>query len=306
MSAPSTRQSSLHGNTSTSKTSPQIGLHYGSDHWPEAERKVVPAGWRPPDLVFNADKLPPLLEISDSDLAQRAVLHKTALPGLTQEQARNLRYFRESQSYEMLETRGDALIYEVVTDSLFAKVGTMTPGPFSDVRKMLLNNVTLAHLSVAYELPSRLLYFGPSPLAREQSVAADLFEAHIGALVTDPGVGRERTMTWLASVFDPDVFYTVVDVAAEMETRKVARERDRVERKMGLPSTHPPPWECRDCDSGSSNKSKLVKVIYSNFHQIQGWHAQLYVNGIFKSCGRGDKKPEAACNAAFNHVCRTS
>ncbi|GAA5965856.1 hypothetical protein JCM3765_001207 [Sporobolomyces pararoseus] len=295
--------SAARANTSTSTNTTQIGLYYGFDHWPEAQRYEAPVEWKPPGLFFRADRLPPLLGISDSTLAERAVLHETALPGLVQQQTRNGTHSRGVESYEMLELRGDALIHEAVTDSLFSTGVAMTPGLFSDVRKMLLNNATLAHLSVAYGLPSRLLYFAPTPLAREQSVAAHLYKAHIGALIIDPEVGREPSLDWLTRVFALDIFDTLVGVAARLDAQRMGA---RIHRRLGLPISHPPAaaWECEDCNPGNSSESKLVEVVYSAFNQIKGWHAKLYVNGVFKSCGRADTKREAASNAAFNHVCR--
>lgn len=74
------------------------------------------------------------------------------------------------------------------------------------VRSCLTGNIALSFLSKAYGLPGLALYLGD--VGVNQNVAADLFEAHVGASYLDCCARGclELWERWLYDVFSPDVF----------------------------------------------------------------------------------------------------
>ncbi|GAA6011410.1 hypothetical protein JCM11491_002774 [Sporobolomyces phaffii] len=261
-----------------------------------------PANWRPAPYSFKKDNLPPLLEIRSPELRDQAVRHKTVpTDGMTPHDAMLFRHARELESYERLETRGDSVLTEVVTDFLFRYDPPMTSGTLSDIRRTLTCNDMLAYLSVAYGLPDRLIYFDRPSLSEEQGIAADLFEAHIGGLFLDSLVGELETKEWLKEVFSLDVWDRLVEAISAIENRKREADQARYARKLGLP-VRDPGWKCDSCDAKPKKGRKRTKIVWEPFHQLKGWHAHIYYNGKHKACGHGPTKKEAVDDASANYI----
>ena len=73
----------------------------------------------------------------------------------------------------------------------------------------------MSYLSAAYKLPETVIYSSVINVAEDQSVAADLFEAHIGALVRFEMETGESTGVdeWLKNIFDPVIWVGVAETA---------------------------------------------------------------------------------------------
>ena len=79
---------------------------------------------------------------------------------------------------------------------------------------MVLSNRTISYLTLAYEL-DRKLRVARLPRNGErldQKVSADLFEAHIGALLLDDDVSDTRIKEWLSNVFSSRIFPTLEEL----------------------------------------------------------------------------------------------
>ncbi|GAA5901786.1 ribonuclease III domain-containing protein [Sporobolomyces salmoneus] len=278
--------------------------------------------WNDPLLSFDKDKLPPLLEIPTPSLARQAVRHPSYrleidLGGSDSdgsgsgdsswsqqhEEVWN-RYAHECQSYEVLETIGDAILYSSITQILCCKFPAMTSGPLSDIRKRLLSNDTLSHLSLAYGLPQRLLHNIGDQTASGQKLAADLFEAHVGGLSKDATMNPTHVHEWLEQVYSFEVWPTLERTATEMEQRKMELELTRLARKPApsIGEDRGSQWTCPRCDVRVTSVPHHFDAIYDTFDPKKGWHCSIYQDGLFRSCGHAVGKREATFVAAFNNV----
>ncbi|KAG0657953.1 hypothetical protein C6P46_006125 [Rhodotorula mucilaginosa] len=149
------------------------------------QRYSVPEHWADPTMYFDPDRLPPLPPIPDAALARQAFRHRSS-PLLQPGEP----YDRNLNSYEPLEGIGDRLINYAAYKCLRQQFAGATATILGDVTRRLVTNSTFSYLSSAYGLLDRLEFGYSDNLTRNQKVAADLFEAYVGAL--DKGLVRPR------------------------------------------------------------------------------------------------------------------
>lgn len=106
--------------------------------------------------------------------------------------------------------------------------------PRQDLAQRLFRNLTLSYLSAAYKLPETLLHDCVGDARRDQSIAADLFEAHVGALVRLEMTTGEKfgVDAWLERIFDPSIWYGVGEMAKGLAQ---AAQITRVRKPKGVP-----------------------------------------------------------------------
>jgi ribonuclease-3 len=95
------------------------------------------------------------------------------------------------ESNERLEFLGDAVLGLVVTDFVFRAYGALSEGELTDIRKAVVNSVTLAEIAVELELgPCLLVGKGEEQSGgrHKPSILADAVEAVIGAVYLSDGV----------------------------------------------------------------------------------------------------------------------
>ncbi|GAA5845261.1 hypothetical protein JCM5353_006785 [Sporobolomyces roseus] len=267
----------------------------------------TPDDWQDPFMPFDPSKLPPLLEIPCPELASRAVRHKNAHQEESNQQyegSRRYEFMRDS--YEVLEGVGDAILAGAVCRILLKRYPDLTTGPLFDLRERLVRNDTISYLSLAYDLPSRLEFDPLTRVNKRQSVAADLFEAHIGALIQyeDRGGKVIGLDTWLFDIFSPSVWPTMESTAAELKARKLEQDHLRLEQKRRKDNLagRTERWKCARCDLELSSVLVPPKFVFDTVDSDKGWHAKLYLDGQFTSCGRSKNKKDAEFAAAINHV----
>ena len=193
---------------------------------PDTARAPPPPAWAwsPALFEFDPTRLPPLPAIRHPDLARQAVTSKNYL-GLLAGRHSHFNQDDEIRSYRRLEWLGDAALYPGFAKILFRLFPSANSGVLTvrralaadcasnkadgrpdtqTLRGYLTSNFTLSYLSRAYRLDEDLLEPGPRgpksterPLRESQYVVADLFEAHMGALVEED---RETDVAdWIAA-----------------------------------------------------------------------------------------------------------
>ncbi|GAA5903092.1 ribonuclease III domain-containing protein [Sporobolomyces salmoneus] len=265
---------------------------------------VTPLSWRDPHLNFDPTRLPPLLEIPSDELRKQAVRHnsfhvengrlgKDPLP----------RYKHEMRSYEVLETTGDAHLNGLVSRALRQRYPDLASGEFVELRNRLIRNDTLAHIALAYGLPSRLEHSTSHDLDKSQSVGADMFEAHLGALVEDKQIELSKIDEWLFKVFSPKVWTNMEQVADDLRRLRIEKDELRLKRLIEIGKTAKSQsletWTCEPCDSETDSIAVKPNFVYT-YSKAKGWHAQLLVGDEMVSCGHGSSKKEASLAVTVN------
>ncbi|KAJ9164987.1 Ribonuclease III [Coniochaeta hoffmannii] len=154
--------------------------------------------WTVDDIPSSLPPLPPVL---DPVLETAAFTH----PG------RALR--PTDMNYERLEWIGDSYLYVISCSLIYATFPTLSPGKSSQLRELLVKNMTLCNYSLHYGFHKRANFpaefdlggrpGGTAVKDKERSkVLADLFEAYVGAVVlSDPTSGFARAAAWLKTLW---------------------------------------------------------------------------------------------------------
>nr|WDW26280.1 dicer-2 [Amrasca biguttula biguttula] len=143
-------------------------------------------------------------------------------------------------NYQRLEFLGDALIDFLITVHIYERCSTLSPGDLTDLRSALVNNITLACLSVRHQFHKFLLYhsnllhdtisvFVKNQMSKENVVdedvlflleeqdvniseaievpkaLGDVFEAIIGAVYLDSGKNLQTTWTVLYNLMKTEI-----------------------------------------------------------------------------------------------------
>jgi ribonuclease-3 len=101
----------------------------------------------------------------------------------------------ESEMYERLEFLGDAVLNFVITDFIFHRFPNLNEGDLAKIRANLVNSQVLADLAAQICLGECILLGRGAELSggRERtSILGDCFEAVLGAIYLDKGVGVAR------------------------------------------------------------------------------------------------------------------
>lgn len=112
-------------------------------------------------------------------------------------------------NYERLEWIGDSYLYVISCSFIYATFPTLSPGKCSQIRELLVKNITLCDYSLHYGFDKRANFpaefnlggrpGGTTVKDKERTkVLADLFEAYVAAVVlSDPASGFARAAAWL-------------------------------------------------------------------------------------------------------------
>lgn len=123
---------------------------------------------------------------SDKKLLAQAMTHRSFL---------NENLFYRSSSNERLEFLGDAIIEFVISEFLFKKLPEIDEGSLTNIRSCLVRTSTLAKISQKYSLGEALrLSKGEEESGGRENVSilADAFEALVGAIYLEKGIGLTR------------------------------------------------------------------------------------------------------------------
>ena len=153
-------------------------------------------------------------------------------------------------SYERLEWLGDCYIELFATCFIFQTFGALAPGKCSQIREILVRNITLAAFCEKYGLPQRAILprefsGGPMPPGSEAAkksevikVHGDIFEAYVAAVIlSDPENGLPRAATWLKALWSRTIERQIRDSKKKPTTMEV-RElgQGAAKEKPALPS----------------------------------------------------------------------
>jgi ribonuclease III len=142
-------------------------------------------------LADIPDVLPPLPPIRDPVLLATALTHS----GISR---------KVSENYDRLEWLGDAYSEVISSSLLYATFPHLEAGKLSQLRELLIKNVTLGALAEKYGLVEKANL--PADVRtspdRMRKVPGDLMEAYTAAvLLDDPVHGLQRVGEWLRVVF---------------------------------------------------------------------------------------------------------
>ncbi|KAJ2923319.1 hypothetical protein H1R20_g13776, partial [Candolleomyces eurysporus] len=154
-----------------------------------------------PDFGPNSINLPVLPVIGDARINDQVFTHRSVA-------ARPTHVFEDhpddpSPDNEKYEHLGDMVLGLVVTNLMFELYPGLRVGPSTKIRSLMVGNSTLADISKRYKLPDRLRLHPAQALTLRAStnVQADVFEAFVGGLFRDQGLGVVQA--WLRPLFEP-------------------------------------------------------------------------------------------------------
>ncbi|GAA5885295.1 hypothetical protein JCM6882_009557 [Rhodosporidiobolus microsporus] len=273
--------------------------------------------WAPSHFPINTTRLPPLPSIRSPSLAVQARTTKDYV-GMKAGRLSNYNYDDEVGSYRRLEWMGDSKLHDLYAKRLFRRLPEVGSGVLSSLRESLSSNNTHSYISWAYGL-DRTLLEPPSPkkpskrwrpLSQAQSIVADLFEAHIGALVEED---REPEVDAWAAAFFAGVSEELEEQAERLvqETRaKEAVSRSEMKKRVREENTFeggcevdPATKRARtsylaDCPS-RPDPSPCLRF-NDRIDSDGAWHTHLVLGDGTVGCGRG-KKQHHAHDAAMNN-----
>lgn len=132
-------------------------------------------------MSFDAVEQSLQYTFSDKDLLERALTHKST----------------QSGSYERLEFLGDAVLGLTIAQYLYQHFPAWPEGDLSRARAALVKGDTLSRLSVELGLVKHVL-LGPGEILPaggcRPSIAADVFEALMGAVYLDTGLSAAQSV----------------------------------------------------------------------------------------------------------------
>jgi ribonuclease-3 len=141
------------------------------------------------------------------ELYQRAVTHTTYS-----------NEHKNCESYEMLELLGDSIIQEKSTLTIFNHYKRIGVGEATQIRSKNVDNAALAKISKQLGLNHYLLCSNNrDELVNKPKIAADLFEALIGALFLD--LGSDAVDLFLAKYLTPKIKLTDIANLKDFKTQ---------------------------------------------------------------------------------------
>lgn len=141
-------------------------------------------------------KLP---EIKDKNLLSEAFTHRSFLNESKEKVPSN----------ERMEFLGDSILSFIVSDYLFNKYPDYDEGKLTNLRSLLVNTRMLAQLAKENDLGSKLrLSKGEEESGgrSNQSLLADTFEAYLGAIFLDSGIGNAKKFVYKTVIPKADEF----------------------------------------------------------------------------------------------------
>lgn len=137
--------------------------------------------------------------INNQKLLEEALTHRSYLNEVKEKISSN----------ERLEFLGDSILSFVVSDYLFSKYPDFNEGKLTNLRSLLVNTKMLAELAKECDLGARLrLSKGEEESGgrNNPSILADTFEAFLGALFLDKGLGDVKKFIHLTVIPQADEF----------------------------------------------------------------------------------------------------
>jgi ribonuclease-3 len=138
---------------------------------------------------------------ADATLAVDAVTHRSFCAENTQIGGQAL------TSYERVEFLGDAVLEVIVSDFIFRNFGDYSEGQLAKLRAAVVNESVLATIARSLSL-GPLIRFGVGEArgggADKPSILADVFEALLGAIYLDAGIGAATS--WCQDRITPHIW----------------------------------------------------------------------------------------------------
>lgn len=133
-------------------------------------------------------------EFQDTDLLEKAILHRSALGPLNQLDPQH-----DYQDNDRLEFLGDAVLDVVMSDLLMQKYPHHKVGELSKLRASMVNEAVLCELANRIDLEKSLV-LGPGERPAKPSILADAIEAIIGAVYREGGLNAASAV--VKTLFD--------------------------------------------------------------------------------------------------------
>ncbi|GAA5988694.1 hypothetical protein JCM5350_003853 [Sporobolomyces pararoseus] len=280
-----------------------------------------PSTWAPAAYTLNMGDLPPLPDIRTPKLSKQAVTTKDLL--IHQDYMNGDNQGCEVASYRPLEWLGDGKLHQVYTESLYRLLPGVGSGILSTLRERLGANTTHAHVAWAYEFDIRILEpphpsqprKGWQPLSRAQNIIADLFEAHIGALVEEGRQAEvERWVNDLLEKIKVNLVKQAEEMTAEARDKNKESRGDKKKRKAEE-NVFDRGWELDpltrrrrtsllvNCPAVPLPLRKIPLCRWDDRTDADGqWHSHLISDNTTIACGRGKKQTQAHDSATANLV----
>ncbi|GAA5851078.1 hypothetical protein JCM5353_008953 [Sporobolomyces roseus] len=274
------------------------------DHTALRNSLSISPSWRDPLLPILIEKLPPLPQIKNDQLAVQAVSHRSHFATLDSRNRNETKREAEVQSYEVLELIGDGFMGAAAASALRKHFPQLPTYQCREVLAVLVANNTISYLAVGYGLHRKLRMFkdGATDRGISQKVCADLFEAHIGALFVDEEDSErsERLSNWLNRLFSPEVFPSLSQYVDGWMAKvaagdvKPSRGKRRAEQQITRDTI-----DCNNC-----GEAELGRITYEcDQPKAHGeWHAFVVVDHKRAECGRRQTKKAAIEAAVVNNL----
>ena len=182
-----------------------------------------------------------------------------------------------NDSNERLEFLGDAVLGLVVTDHVFRTYRSLTEGELTDIRKAVVNSVTLAEVAVELDLGSHLLLGKGEEQSggREKpSILADALEALLGVVYVHAGF--EVASAVVLRLLGDRV------AAAEAQGPGGQDHKSRLQELVAHQHTTPPLYET---EAAGPDHARSFRVT-------------VFVGGVPRGVGEGRSKKQAEQAAA--------
>ncbi len=181
------------------------------------------------------------------------------------------------ESNERLEFLGDSILSFVVSQTLYQKYPQFHEGNLTNIRSLLVNTKTLAHIAKELEFGKYLKLSKGEEEARgreNQSLLADSYEAYIGALFLDQGL----------------------ESVAQFITQTLLSKMDEIVRKKQFKD---PKSLFQEHMQAQNHSSPIYKVISEEgpSHAKQ-FTVAVFIKDILWGEGKGKSKQEAEEQAA--------
>ena len=181
------------------------------------------------------------------------------------------------QHNERLEFLGDSVLGLVVADYLFRRLPSYPEGSLSQLRSRLVDATACAHFLQKLKLGDYILLGKGEQISEGRmkgSILADVFEAIIGAIYLDSGLGTIRS--FIPFHFDEEI----EEAIAEPSRNYKAELQDYSQKKFQKPPSY------RVVEESGPDHAKIFHVAVSLDNQDMG-------------LGTGSSKKEAEQHAAF-------
>ncbi|KHJ35945.1 putative rnase3 domain-containing protein [Erysiphe necator] len=174
-------------------------FHHENSKLPKILSPLSISPWKSSSIP---SEYPPLPEILDPTLEAATFIHCSVSAGR-----------KGALNYEQLELIGDAYMELIATLLISQTFPSLSPGKQSQIRELLIKNITLAKYSLQYQFEKRLKIdwtLLQSTSLTKVKVLGDVFEAFVAAVIlSDPIDGVQRASQWLKSLWSMTIATTI-------------------------------------------------------------------------------------------------